>query len=149
MSASYAKHDPTPEFVREVIGLYRDDALAGVHFPDLDLQSLQLAEQALLGAQLEVERIEAQLEAARAARDGELAVLEAKAERALAYARVFAGGNQELSERLSGVGRKKATPAPGAPGPKRARIKRNPAGDELFATGVLAADGGEELGVPQ
>jgi hypothetical protein len=143
MPANPAKHDPTPEFVRQVIGLYRDEALAGVHFPDLDLQSLQLAEQALLGAQLEVERIEAQLEAARALRDGELLLLEAKAERALAYARVFAGGDAELSARLNGLGRKKPASSEGAPSPRRGRVKRNVDAEELFA----AADGGEPLGV--
>jgi hypothetical protein len=139
MPANPAKHDPTPEFVRQVIGLYREEALAGVHFPDLDLKALQLAEQALLGAQLEVERIETQLEAARAVRDGELALLEAKAERALAYARVFAGGDAELSARLNGLGRKKTVQAEGTPSPKRGRPKRSPEAEQLFG----AADGGE------
>jgi hypothetical protein len=141
MPANPAKHDPTPEFVRQVIGLYREEALAGVHFPDLDLQALQLAEQALLGAQLEVERIEAQLEAARAVRDGELASLEAKAERALAYARVFASGDAALSAQLNGLGRKKPAPAEGSPSPRRGRPKRNPEAEQLFG----AADGGEVL----
>ncbi|HKU42073.1 MAG TPA: hypothetical protein VJR89_28135 [Polyangiales bacterium] len=139
-----AKHDPTPEFVRDVIALYRDEALAGVRFPDLDLDALQLAEQALIGAQLEVERIEAQLDAARSARDAEVSLLEAKAERALAYARVFAGGNAELSARLSELGPgkgKKPAPPDGVPSPKRGRPKRVAAGAELFAP---AADGGEE-----
>ncbi|HKP58196.1 MAG TPA: hypothetical protein VJV78_15825 [Polyangiales bacterium] len=143
MSASPAKHDPTPEFVRQVIGLYREDALAGVHFPDLDLDALHLAEQALLGAQLEVERIETQLTEARLVRDSELALLEAKAERALAYARVFAGGNAELSTRLNGLGRKKPALAPvdGSPSPRRTRSKRAPDAEELFG----AADGGEAV----
>ena len=141
MSANPAKHDPTPEFVRQVIGLYREEALAGVHFPDLDLQALQLAEQALIGAQLEVERIETQLETARALRDGELALLEAKAERALAYARVFAGGNAALSAQLNGLGRKKPVLVEAAPSGRRGRPKRNPEPEQLFG----AADGGEVL----
>lgn len=143
MTALAAKHDPTPVFARQVIGLYRDEALAEARFPDLDLEILHVAEQALLAAQLEVERCEAQLESARTARDRVLEQLEVKVERALAYARVFATGNPELTARLADLGRKKATPtSERAPPAKRGRPKKLGNGAELFATAPLA-DAGE------
>ena len=134
MPASAAKQDPTPPFARQILALFGEDALAEVHFPDLDLAVLQEAQAALLAAQLEVERAETQLEAARAAREEKLVALEAKAERALAYARVFAGGDAALGTRLAEVGRRKLTPTgEGAPVKKRGRPKRTPSGAELFA----------------
>ena len=146
MTALAAKHDPTPAFARQVIGLYRDEALAQARFPDLDLEVLQVAEQALLAAQLEVERCEAQLEAARVARDQVLAQLEAKVERAVAYARVFAAGDPALSARLAELGRKKPAAASGerAPPLKRGRPKKHTNGAEQFGVPALAADGGGE-----
>lgn len=145
MTALAAKHDPTPAFAREVIGLYRDESLAEARFPDLDLDVLHVAEQALLAAQLEVERCEAQVEAARVARDQVLTQLEVKVERALAYARVFATGNPTLSARLAELGRKKPAPSgERAPPVKRGRreAKKPANGAELFAAAALTADVG-------
>lgn len=148
MPAPIAKQDPTPAFARQVLALFRQE-LAGVHFPELDLAVLEQAEQAVLAAQVEVERVESQLEAARIARAEQLAELETKAERALAYARVFASSDPELSARVSELGRKKSAPAPasgtdGAPAKKRARSKRSANGAELFGDSaeMAAADGG-------
>lgn len=139
MPAPTAKQDPTPPFARQVLALFGEDALAEVHFPDLDLAVLQEAQTALLTAQLEVERAEAQLEAARAAREEKLVALEAKAERALAYARVFASGDADLGTRLAEVGRRKPAPtSEGAPVKKRGRPKRTPDGAELFGDGVVS-----------
>lgn len=147
MTALAAKHDPTPAFARQVIGLYRDEALAEARFPDLDLEVLHVAEQALVAAQLEVERCEAQLESARATRDQVLAQLETKVERALAYARVFATGNPGLTTRLAELGRKKPAPSgERAPPVKRGRPKKLGNGAELFATATLA-DTSEREGV--
>lgn len=142
---STAQHDPTPAFARQVLALFREE-LDGVCFPALDLAILEAAEQAVLAAQLEVEKVEAQLEAARIARAEQLAELETKAERALAYARVYASGDADLSARVAELGRKKLAPdAADAPLKRRGRVKRNGSGAELFgdAADAAAADGGE------
>jgi hypothetical protein len=147
MPAPIAKQDPTPAFAHQVLALFRQE-LAKVQFPELDLAVLEQAEQAVLAAQVEVERVETQLEAARIARAEQLAELETKAERALAYARVFATSDPELSARVSELGRKKSAPVvatgDGAPGKKRARSKRSANGAELFGDSAAAADGGNE-----
>ncbi len=149
MPSDTADHDsPTPDFAREIIALYREEALAAARFPDLDLEVLSAAERALAEAQREVERIDAQLSAARQERDAQRVALESKAERALAYARVFATGDEALTARLAEVGRKKpAAAGERAPPKRRGRPKQAANGDELFAAAELAGDTGE-LGVP-
>jgi len=142
-----AKHDPTSPFVREVIDLYREEAFAQVRFPDVDCEMLEAAQRALLETQRELERCEAQLAAAREALVAQLESIESKAERALAYARVFATGDPELTARLAELGRKKP-PAVGerAPPRRRGRPKLNAEGAELFAEPAEpppAADSGE------
>jgi hypothetical protein len=146
MPAPNAKHDPTPAFSRQVLALFRKE-LADVHFPDVDLAVLAEAEQAVLAAQLEVERVETLLETARIARAEQLAELETKAERALAYARVFASGDPDLNTRVAELDRKKsALDTEGAQVKKRVRSKRGVNGAELFgdAAEVAAAGGGLE-----
>jgi hypothetical protein len=144
MPAPTAKHDPTPLFARQILALFRDEALAGVQFPELDLEVLEQAESALSTAQIEVERAEAQLQAARAARDAKLSELEIKAERALAYVRVFASGDATLQARVAELGRKKQAPAgDAAPVKKRTRAKRSADAAELFED-AAAADGVSE-----
>jgi hypothetical protein len=147
MPAPTAKLDPTPAFPREVLALFREE-LADVHFPGCDLAVLEEAEESVLAAQIEVERIEAELEAARIARAAQLAELETKAERALAYARVFASAHPELNERVSELGRKKSAAAsdPSVAAKKRTRAKRNADGAELFGdAGAPAAMSGDEI----
>jgi hypothetical protein len=145
-SASTTQHDPTPALARQVLALFRQE-LEGVQFPELDLDVLESAEQAMLAAQLEVERIEAQLEAARIARAEQVAELETKAERALAYARVYASGDAELSARVAELGRKKVAGGAAADTPvkKRGRPKKGANGAELFGDSqeTPAADGGK------
>jgi hypothetical protein len=148
------KHDPTPAFAHQVLELYAD-ALREVRFPDLDLALLEAARDALLVSQLEVERSEAQLQAARAVLEVKSEALQAKAERALAYARVFALGDAALSAQLAEIGggvRKKPlalVEGGTAPGKRRGRSKKSEAGTELFvaehgARDEVAANGGEE-----
>jgi hypothetical protein len=149
------KHDPTPAFARQVLELYAD-ALSEVRFPDLDLALLEAARDALLVSQLEVERIEAQLQAARSALESKNEALQTKAERALAYARVFALGDAALSARLAelGVRKKPLALVEGgtAPVKKRARNKKNAAETELFVadesgSDEWAADGSDAVSV--
>lgn len=129
-----------PAFARDVIALYTD-AMPEVRFPDLDLEVLQSTAAELRTALVSVERAAAELEAARTAaqRHGEL--LDAQAERALSYARVFAQGDALLSERIALLGRSKSSPvAHSAPPKKRGRPKKNTGGDtNLFAAEPVSA----------
>jgi hypothetical protein len=128
-------HDPTPALARQVIELYAE-ALRDVRFPDLDLALLEEAREALLASQLEVERSEAQLQAARVELEAKSAALQSKAERALAYARVFALGDETLSARLSELGSRKKplTLIEGGPAPvkRRGRSPKAAPETELF-----------------
>ena len=100
-------NDVTPTLARQVIDLYTDE-LADVRFPDLDLSALLYAQAELHAAQLEVERVEAELADKRAELELRSQALVAKAERALAYARIFAQGDEQLTPRLADIGRRRS-----------------------------------------
>lgn len=128
------KQDPTPAFARQVIELYKGD-LSEVRFPDLDLAVLESARDELQHSQLEVERLEADLHAARAALDAEAGSLNAKAERALAYAKIYAAADPQLSGRIAELGGKKKPPsaASALPAARRGRRKKTALESELFS----------------
>jgi hypothetical protein len=135
------KHDPTSPFVRQVIELYAE-TLPQARFPDLDLEVLQAERDKLHVAQLALERAEAELAEAQATLDAAAAALEVKAERALAYARVYASGDAALSARLADFSRKKPE-REGEPATPRKRKRKGERSDDLFGGGPPAADGGE------
>jgi multidrug efflux pump subunit AcrA (membrane-fusion protein) len=107
---------------------------------------LLYAQTELHAAQVDVERVEAELADKRAALEARSQALLQKAERALAYAKVYAQGDDELVPRLAEIGRKRSTSAntasqshssPGlisAPGPKRRgrKLKTEEAPEDLF-----------------
>jgi hypothetical protein len=107
MKSPAPKVDTTPLLARQVIDLYAVE-LVEVRFPDLDLSALLYAQSELHAAQLEVERVEAVLAQARAEWDSRSQALTAKAERALAYARIYAQGDAELGPRIADIGKKKS-----------------------------------------
>jgi hypothetical protein len=94
--------DPIPAFVHGVLGLF-GGPLADVRFPDIDRASLEALAQGCCDAQLELEALEAALESARARTRAAQEALGDRAQRALAYARVFALGQPELEEALSSL----------------------------------------------
>jgi hypothetical protein len=102
------QRDPVPSLAHEVIALFAD-ALADVRFPELDRERLEQLAAAARAAQLELERVEDALLQAQARVAEQAAVLLAGAERGLAYARVFAQGDDALSERLAQLGSKPAS----------------------------------------
>ena len=134
--------DATPTLARQVIDLYSVE-LADVRFPDLDLSALLYAQTELHAAQLEVERVVAELADKRADLESRSQALLTKAERALAYAKIYAQGDEELAPRLADMGRKRSTQgtntqSPSSPGlisaPKRRNRKLKPdeAPEDLF-----------------
>ena len=150
MPKTAPKLDPTPAFARQVLDLYLE-ALADVRFPDLDLAALQAARDELQVSQIEIDSLEAELARARAQLDTQVAALNTKADRALAYARVYASGDAALQARIAEVGRKKVAPLEGAPPKRRGRrdgIAKSDAVTELFdeeRAPEAAAAGGERL----
>lgn len=134
--------DVTPMLARQVIDLYAVE-LSDVRFPDLDLSALLYAQAELHAAQLEVERIEAQLADKRAELEVRSQALVSKAERALAYARVFAQGDEELAPRIADIGRKRSSSSQGphsasvsgtiAAPKRRGRKPKTDEPEELFA----------------
>jgi len=102
--------DATPALARQVIELY-SDSLTDVRFPDLDLEDLLSLQNDLHDAQLEIERLETELAQARSELETRNQALLTKSERALAYARVYAQGDEELSARISEIDRSKKNSA--------------------------------------
>lgn len=142
MKSPAPKVDTTPLLARQVIDLYALD-LAEVRFPDLDLSALLYAQSELHAAQLEIERVEQELVQARSIWESRAQVLAQKAERALAYARIYAQGDAELAPRIADIGRRKPAASAdaavsgmggeaGAP-KKRGRKPKTESPSELFA----------------
>lgn len=138
-------HDPVPPLAREVLALYRGP-LAEVCFPDLDRVALDAAADELLDAQRVLEAAERALEQARSVVAERTATLQAKAQRGLAYARIFAEDQPELKEQVAAIS---ATPrrAEAGPGevaaPKRRgrpRKTRDGEGVSLFGAEADADD---------
>jgi hypothetical protein len=127
MKTPTPKLDQTPELARQIIELYAEE-LADVSFPDIDLARLKSAQSELHSAQL------AQ---ARAERDRQSDALSTKAERALAYARVFAQGDPSLAPRIAEIGRRKLPGSEENPKPAKPRGRKPKAetASELFQAG--------------
>jgi hypothetical protein len=139
MSSTSPKRDPLPPFCREVLQLYTE-ALGDVRFPDLDLGSLQASAEQARAAQLAVERVEAKLEIARAQLQEQLDAMTSSAERALAYAQVFARTDPKLQARVDQVGGVPANAASAEPRAKRrARRSKVEQDANLFAPQALPA----------
>lgn len=134
MPAITPKLDPISSLARSVLELYTQE-LAEVHFPDLDLSTLQVSHADLQRAQCELEQAEAELGRAREALSAKAAALDATAERALAYARIYAERDAALAARVADVGRTRhLSSADGAPPAKqRGRRRKAEAPSDLFA----------------
>lgn len=126
--------DPVPPLAQAVIELFAE-ALPDVRFPDMDLSVLETAADDLRAAQVELEQIEAELSAARVALEKQAEQLMVRAQRALAYARVFAESDPELANRVLAIGhaeKKPTSPLGGVP-KRRGRPKRDAGDSSLFA----------------
>lgn len=144
MPPTSPKSDPLPAFCREVLQLYTD-ALAEVRFPDLDLGALEASAEQARAAQLAVERREAQLESARAELREQLEAMSGRAERALAYARIFAQTDPKLLERVEQVSGPQSSAPATEPRPKRRGRPRKVAEDStLFASAPTSADDSDD-----
>lgn len=110
--------DPLSPFCRDVLALF-SGALDGVRFPELDRARLEGEASETLAAQLEVERLERELEVARQRTKDAVARLTRSAEQALAYARVYATTQPAVAEALEALDGATSTS-----GPRRATEER-------------------------
>ncbi len=91
-----------PAEVQEVLDLFEDD-LAEVRFPDVDIEVLT-SHVAIVEEHLkEAEITRAAFEQARIRLEEAQSELRSKAKRALAYAKIFADGDEALAERLGAM----------------------------------------------
>jgi hypothetical protein len=95
-------NDPIPSAVQEVVDLFVSE-LASLKFGDLEPTSLAAACEEVRAVAADVLRAEAALENTRAALAEKRDALLQKAQRALAYARVYAENQPELASRLEHI----------------------------------------------
>lgn len=119
---------PIPAPIQTLVALF-EETLTAVNFPDVNTTVLQEASQAVVDAHTQVTRLEAELAAARAALSERQDALLGKAQRALAYARIFAeeqpGGSLTRLDAVS-------LPRPGRRTPKvEATVEPVAAGEQL------------------
>ncbi len=88
--------------IRELLVIFAE-ALAGVSFPDVDGKALAVQAAQVEERAAEVRRLEATLDDARRRLAEAHEALAVRAQRAMAYARVFADGDAALSARLEGL----------------------------------------------
>lgn len=126
--------NPIPTAVKELLALF-DGPLSEVRFPDVDGAALREQVASVDAAVKDVEAAAAAWAEAKREVDARLEVLLQKAQRALAYARVYAEGKPELDAQLASLvfpkwgdprGTKAAAPEPVA-ARKRGRPKKTEA----------------------
>lgn len=125
--------DPVSAPMRDLLALF-GDALSDVRFPDVDEDALHAATDVVVSAHAELRRLEAAVEDARRRLDDAQEALLHKAQRAVAYARVYADGDAALTARLDGIALPRGRGVrPTTPEPPRRRRRGNSATESLFA----------------
>jgi hypothetical protein len=102
--------DPTDA----VLTLFAED-LASIKFPDVDSASLLAAADDVARAQDALAACEAELQAAHTLLAARRDVLQQKAARALAYARIYAESNEALREKVDSIWLARSTTPSGRP----------------------------------
>jgi hypothetical protein len=102
MSSITPARDPVSEPVAALIDVFGAHA-AALCFPEVDHAALEALAAELRQAAVEVERQERALQQARQALDERRDALRARAERGLAYARIYAEDDEALREQLEGI----------------------------------------------
>jgi hypothetical protein len=100
--ATDSKVAPIPSDIEEFIEFFAEH-LGGLQFPDVDLDTLGALAGQVRERAAEVARLNEQVRAAREELDRAQEALRKTARRGLAYARVFAEGDGELSAELGGL----------------------------------------------
>lgn len=137
------KDDPISPALRELLAVF-DDTLHDVKFPDVDNDALVASAAQVEQRFADMKRLEAALEDARKKLDESQETLLGKAQRAVAYARVYADGDVLLTSRLESISLPRQRPAKsttttataaGEAAPKkRGRPPKNAAADSTLFT---------------
>ncbi len=127
-----AGSEVVPAAVRSLQRIFAEE-LAGVGFPDVSADSLTAEIERVRERAVAVAQARATLEGARAALDDAQQRLVNHAERGLAYARVFAEGNDALAEILASLSLTPAVPAP--PKKRRGRPPKRAKAEQLALSG--------------
>ncbi len=143
MSNTPPVRDPLSPLAREVLALF-SEALSEVRFPDIDAAVLASGAEGLRAVQRDVEILEIRLDAAREIVAAQSEALNAQAQRALAYARVYADTAPDVARRVAEVGQHGAATASGPAALKRRGRPRKPVSAEpiesLFAVTTPSLD---------
>ncbi len=115
--------DPIPPSVQEFINVFNHD-LAQVVFPDVSLDALESLAQKVRVASKDLQDALGRAQAARESLEAGQSELIAKAVRGLAYAKVYAEGNDELSEKLYKITIGKAGRSPKKAGPDKPKSEK-------------------------
>ncbi len=134
-----------PTAAADLLALF-EGPLASVRFPEVDHETLDALAASVERGHAEVEQARALLAAAEAVLESRRQELISRAQRAKAYAQVYAEGNPELQARLDGIvlpriGARSVptTQAVGQPEPKkRGRPRKVRDGAELFGEAAAA-----------
>ena len=102
MSSTTPARDPVSEPLAALIDVFGAHA-AALCFPEVDHATLEGLAAELRQAAVEVERQERALQQARQLLDERRDALRARAERGLAYARIYAEDDEALREQLEGI----------------------------------------------
>jgi hypothetical protein len=102
MSSITPARDPVSEPLAALIEVFGAHS-AALCFPEVDHPTLEGLAAELRQAAAEVERCERSLQQARQVLDERREALRARAERGLAYARIYAEDDEDLRERLDGI----------------------------------------------
>lgn len=138
-----AAHSPIPAAVKDLLALF-DGPLAKVQFPEVDAKALRQLATQVDAASEEVEAAAQAWAAAKRAVDERVEVLLQKAQRALAYARIYAEDKPEISAVLGTVSLPKAGdalprgPKGGSPDMAPARKRGRPKKGETVVPGPEA-----------
>lgn len=134
--------EPFSPALQSLLDLFASE-LSELKFPDVDAEALEHAAQKVRDAALQVERAEAALDAARRSQLEVEEQLVGKAQRALAYAKVYAEEAPELLAKLEAIAlpRARKVPSPDAPAPRRrGRPRKTDESAPLFGAGAPLAE---------
>lgn len=132
------QHDPVAPWCSDVLRLFAGP-LAPVRFPDVDEPTLLANAETIRVAQVEIERLERELDDSRARLREANAGFAELCSRALAYARVYALGQPELQTELDAV--RPVAVRSSEPEPKRrGRPRKDVATAELIPDDAAAAE---------
>lgn len=118
-----------PPQVQELIAVFRDK-LGDITFPDVSYAVLEELIEQVRERSAEFEDIKTKIDAAQEAVEEAQRELQQKCLRGLAYAKVFAEGNEELSAQLAAISFGKPSRAPKKPTVERTR-KQHPVPDSV------------------